>query len=185
MARQEQQLATHPMRTVRVEKLTLNIGAGKDAQLLNKGVKLLEAITGIPPVKTVTQKRIPGWGLRPGLPIGCKITLRREAAEQLIPRLLASREHLLSERNYDVNGNVSFGIPEYIDIEGAKYDPEIGIIGLQACITLTRAGYRVKRRRLRPTSLGKRHVITKAEAMEFMRDRFNVKVGEHDAKKER
>lgn len=120
MARQEQQLATHPMRTVRVEKLTLNIGAGKDAQLLNKGVKLLEAITGIPPVKTVTQKRIPGWGLRPGLPIGCKITLRREAAEQLIPRLLASREHLLSERNYDVNGNVSFGIPEYIDIEGAS-----------------------------------------------------------------
>jgi large subunit ribosomal protein L5 len=178
-------MATHPMKQVRVEKLTLNIGAGKDAQLLNKGVKLLEAITGIPPVKTITQKRIPGWGLRPGLPIGCKVTLRGEEAEKLIPRVLASKEHLLAERNYDNNGNVSFGIPEYIDIEGAKYDPEIGIIGLQACITLTRAGYRVKRRRLRQATVGKNQVITKAEAMAFMNDRFNVKVGEHSSNKER
>ena len=185
MHQSTQQLTAQPMREVRVEKLTRNIGAGKDAQLLNKGVKLLEAITGIPPVKTVTNKRIPGWGLRPGLPIGCKVTLRGEAAQKLIPRVLAAKEHHLAERNYDNQGNVSFGIPEYIDIEGAKYDPEIGIIGLQACITLTRAGYRVKRRRLRPAPLGKRHVITKEEAMAFMGERYNVKVGELESRKER
>ena len=92
---------------------------------------------------------------------------------------------MLGERNYDNRGNVSFGIPEYIDIEGAKYDPEIGIIGLQACITLTRAGYRVKRRRLRPASVGRRQVITKDEAMAFMQERFSVKVGEHASGKER
>nr|AJS12359.1 50S ribosomal protein L5P [uncultured archaeon] len=185
MTQATQQLATHPMRRVRVEKLTLNIGAGKDAQLLNKGVKLLEAIAGVPPVKTVTSKRIPGWGLRPGLPIGCKITLRGAGAEGMIPRLLAAKDQMLGERNYDNRGNVSFGIPEYIDIEGAKYDPEIGIIGLQACITLTRAGYRVKRRRLRPASVGRRQVITKDEAMAFMQERFSVKVGEHASGKER
>ena len=180
-----QQQATHPMRQVRVEKLTLNIGAGKDAQLLAKGVKLLEALTGIPPIKTITQKRIPGWGLRPGLPIGCKITMRGEAAEKMIPRLLAAKEHMLGERNYDNCGNISFGIPEYIDIEGAKYEPEIGIIGLQACFTLTRPGYRVKRRRLRQAPVGKRQVITKAEAMAFMHERFKVTVGEHSSGKER
>ena len=58
------------MREIRIEKITLNIGAGKDVGKLEKGVKLLKNITGINPVKTVTQKRIPTWGLRPGLPIG-------------------------------------------------------------------------------------------------------------------
>jgi large subunit ribosomal protein L5 len=176
----QQHATVNPMKQIRVEKVTLNIGAGKDTQLLNKGVKLLESLTGIPPVKTVTQKRIPGWGLRPGLPIGAKITIRGEEAEKFIPRLLAAKELKLAQRNYDNAGNISFGIPEYIDIEGAKYDPEIGIIGLQACITLTRPGYRVKRRRIRPASINKHHVIAKQEAMAFMHERFKVVEGEHE-----
>ncbi len=162
------------MKSIRIDKLTLNIGAGKDAQLLEKGVKLLEQISGVPPVKTITSKRIPAWGLRPGLPIGCKVTLRGEEAEKLIPRLLAAKDNKLQARNYDRAGNISFGIPEYIDIEGAKYVPEIGIIGLQACITLTRPGYRVKSRRVRPARLGKGHIITMEEASGFMRERFKT-----------
>lgn len=175
MAQATETVAVHPMKRIRIDKVTLNIGAGKDSQLLGKGVKLLEALTGIPPVKTITNKRIPGWGLRPGLPIGCKVTLRGEEAEKIIPRLLASKENRLGMRNYDNAGNVSFGIPEYIDIEGSKYDPEIGIIGLQACITLVRPGYRVKRRRMRPAALSKEHIITKEDAIRFMQERFNTK----------
>lgn len=171
------------MKQIRVEKVTLNIGAGKDTQLLNKGVKLLQDLTGIPPVKTVTNKRIPAWGLRPGLPIGAKITLRGKDAEDFIPRLLAAKEFKLAQRNYDDAGNISFGVPEYIDIEGAKYNPEIGIIGLQACITLTRPGYRVKKRRMRPAPLAKQHVITKDEAMAFMAERFKVVEGEYEHKR--
>jgi large subunit ribosomal protein L5 len=171
---QHAELTINPMRRVRVEKVTLNIGAGKDAQLLEKGVKLITQIAGIKPVKTVTQKRIPNWGLRPGLPIGCKITLRGEAAQKIIPRLLAAKDNKLSARNYDNTGNISFGIPEYIDIEGAKYDPEIGIIGLQACITLARPGYRVKARRIRPASLGKEHILTQGESIQFMKEQFNT-----------
>jgi large subunit ribosomal protein L5 len=175
---QHQETVMQPMRTIRVEKLTLNIGAGKDTQLLAKGVKLLQDLTGIPPVKTVTQKRIPAWGLRPGLPIGVKITLRGKQAHEMIPRLLAAKEHRLQECNYDGSGNISFGIPEYIDIKGAKYNPEIGIIGLQACITLERPGYRVKRRRQRPAPLAARHVITKQEAMRYMQDAFGARLAE-------
>jgi large subunit ribosomal protein L5 len=170
------------MKRVYVEKVTLNIGAGKDTQLLNKGVKLLEELTGIPPVKTVTNKRIPAWGLRPGLPIGCKITLRGKQAEEMIPRLLAAKSNKLAERNYDNSGNISFGIPECIDIEGSKYNPEIGIIGLQACITLRRPGYRVKSRRIRPARIAKHHIITKEEATQFMNERFGTKFGEEDEK---
>ena len=106
--------------------------------------------------------------------------MRGKKAEEFIPRLLAAKEFMLAERNYDEVGNISFGIPECIDIEGAKYNPEIGIIGLQACITLTRPGYRVKKRRMRPATLAKQHVIKKEEAMTFMGERFNVKVGEYE-----
>ncbi len=168
----------NPMRRIRIEKLTLNIGAGKDQAILAKGEKLFEQLTGIKPVKTKTQKRIPTWGLRPGLPIGLKLTLRGPQAERLIPRLLSAKSFTLKDGNIDEAGNVSFGLPEYIDIEGAKYDPEIGIIGLQTCITLERAGYRVKRRRVRPAKPGEHHRIHRDEAKAFMAERFKVRFEE-------
>jgi len=182
MKQQTQTVTANPMKRIFVEKVTLNIGAGKDTQLLAKGVKLLHELTGVPPVKTVTQKRIPAWGLRPGLPIGCKITLRGKQADELIPRLLVAKNGKLADRNYDNNGNISFGIPEYIDIDGAKYNPEIGIIGLQACITLRRPGYRVKSRRMRPATIARHHVINKDEAVAFMSERFKIALGEEEEK---
>ena len=106
----------------------------------------------------------------------CKITLRGKAAQELIPRLLSAKDNVLKACNFDGAGNISFGIPEYIDIEGAKYDPEIGIIGLQACITLSRPGYRVKKRRLRQASISKKHVITSEESITFMKDQFKTKL---------
>ena len=74
----------NPMQVPRIEKITLNVGAGKDQARLEKGVALLKMITGIDPVKTVTAKRIPGWGLRPGLPIGCKLTLRKQKTGEIL-----------------------------------------------------------------------------------------------------
>ncbi|MFH1133157.1 MAG: 50S ribosomal protein L5 [Nanoarchaeota archaeon] len=165
------------MRTLRIEKITLNIGTGKEVTKLDKALKLLEMITGAKPVKTVTKMRIPNWGLRPGLPIGCKVTVRR-GADELLRRLLEAINHRLAEKQFDEQGNVSFGIPEYLEIIGMKYVPEIGIMGLQACVTLERPGYRVKRRRVLACQPGKHHQITKAEAIAFMQSSFNVKMGE-------
>lgn len=165
----------NPMRKIRIDKVTLNIGAGKDTKLLEKGMKLIKSIAGTTPVKTITQKRIPGWGLRPGLPIGCKLTIRGAEAEKLIARLLVAKDNKLSPKNFDDAGNISFGIPEYIDIEGAQYDPEIGIIGLQACITLSRPGYRIRFRSIRPQKLKKQR-IQKDEAVSFMQERFKTNI---------
>jgi large subunit ribosomal protein L5 len=165
----------NPMKKIRVEKVTLNIGAGKDQKLLEKGMRLIKNITGSNPIKTITQKRIPGWGLRPGLPIGCKLTLRGVDAEKLIKRLLVAKDNRLSPKNFDNAGNISFGIPEYIDIEGAEYDPDIGIIGLQACITLARPGYRIRVRSIRPQKLRKQRIV-KDEAVVFMQERFKTNV---------
>jgi len=168
------------MQELRIEKVTINIGAGKDQKKLEKGMTLIKSITGINPVKTITNKRIMGWGLRPGLPIGCKITMRKKQAMEIIPRLLHAKDNVLEERQFDENGNLAFGIPEYIDIEGTKYDPKIGVMGLEVCITFYKAGYRVKNRRIYTSKVGKKHKATKEESMEFMKKKFNVKIGDEE-----
>ncbi|HIG98066.1 TPA: 50S ribosomal protein L5 [Candidatus Woesearchaeota archaeon] len=164
------------MRQLRVAKITLNIGAGKSTEKLEKGLKLLKAITGITPVKTFTNKRIPTWGLRPGLPIGCKLTLRKAGSIELLKRLIQARDNRLIESQFDGEGNVAFGIPEYIDIPGANYDPLIGIMGMEVCVTLERPGYRVKRRKIMKKRIPGKHRISKQEAIDFMREKFGVMV---------
>nr|AJS12289.1 50S ribosomal protein L5P [uncultured archaeon] len=165
------------MREIKIEKLTLNIGAGKDQTKLEKGMLLLKNLTDITPVKTVTSKRIPNWGLRPGLPIGCKITLRKEKAKELLIKLLDAKDNKLKETQFDNEGNVAFGIHEYIDIPQVKYDPKIGIMGLEVCITLERAGFRIKRRKLMKRKIPTRHKIKKEEAIDFMKKKFNINIG--------
>ena len=83
-------------RNIKIEKITLNIGAGKEQGVLEKGMKLLEYITGILPVKTITQKRIPTWDIRPGLQIGCKVTVRGKKGEELLKRILTAHKEKLS-----------------------------------------------------------------------------------------
>jgi len=165
------------MRDIKIEKVTLNIGAGKDQAKLEKGVILLGYISGRKPIKTATKKRIQEWGLRPGLPIGCKVTLRKKSADELLARLLDARDNKLSDSQFDENGNISFGIHEYIDIPGLKYDPQIGIMGIEVCVTLERPGFRIKRRNLMQRKIPKRHRIGKQESMEYMKNKYNVKVG--------
>lgn len=160
--------ATNIMKEIRIEKITLNIGAGKNEEMLKKGLKLLQKITSTKPVETKTRKRIPGWGLRPGLAIGCKVTVRKDC-EQLLKRLAAAKDNILQQRNFDDQGNFSFGIPEYIDITGLEYDPELRIMGLEAAVTLERPGFRVRKRTLKTAPVGKNHQISKEEAMSFVK----------------
>jgi large subunit ribosomal protein L5 len=166
----------NPERQIKIEKITLNIGVGKSSDKLDKGLVLLEKVTQLKPVKTLSKKRIAGWGLRPGLPIGCKVTIRGEKTEQLLKQLLGATENKLKKSQFDNEGNVSFGIPEYIDIPGIEYDPAIGVIGLQACVTLGRPGFRIKIRRIQRAKVGAKHRIRREDAIEYFKQKFNVKV---------
>jgi large subunit ribosomal protein L5 len=166
------------MKNIRIEKLTINIGTGKDQKNLERGLKLIKHLTGKEGVKALTNKRIAAWGLRPGLPIGAKITLRGNEAEELAKRFLETKDNVLKESCFDNFGNVSFGIPEYIDIPGIEYNPDIGIMGFQVTITLYRPGYRIARRRLQSRKVPRAHRINKEEAIEFIKKKFNIKVGE-------
>ena len=158
---------SNPMRTIRVAKLTLNVGAGKDENLLKKGLKLLQKLTPIKPIKTLAKKRIPTWGLRPGLAIGGKVTVRK-GAEALLKRLLVAKENQLSLKSFDQKGNFSFGVPEYIDIEGMEYDPELKILGLEVAVTLERPGYSIKKRKQKASRIGKNHQLTRGDAISFV-----------------
>jgi len=164
------------MRNIRVGKVTLNIGAGTNTSKLEKGIKLINHIVGRKPVKTFTTKRIPTWGVRPGLPLGCKLTLRKKTAMEVLTRLLQAKENKLNPRQFDNLGNLAFGIHEYIDIPGAKYDPEVGIMGLEVCVTLERAGFRVKNRRVRKNPISKKHLITRDEAIDYLKKEFGIVV---------
>jgi large subunit ribosomal protein L5 len=165
-------------REIRVAKVTLNIGAGKSTERLEKGVKLFEMITKKKPVKTITQKRIAGWGLRPGLPIGCKITIRGEAADKILKQMLGAVDNKLKPKQFDDEGNISFGIKEYIDVPGLDYNPEIGVLGFQVCATLERHGFRIKRRLLMKRKVGKNHRITSQDSIEFMKKKFGAIIEE-------
>lgn len=168
------------MRGISVEKVTLNIGAGKDTTKLEKGIKLIHGITGRTPVKTFAKKRVQEWGLRPGLPIGCKLTLRNKEANEILKKLFEARDNTLQITNLDNEGNISFGIKEYIDIPGVNYDPDIGIMGLQVCITLKRKGFRIKHRSFKKKQIPKRHRVGREDAIEFMKKTFDLKIGEQE-----
>jgi len=170
------------MTQIRIEKVTLNIGAGKSVEKLEKGIKLIKMITGIDPVKTITKKRIPSWGLRPGLPVGCKLTLRKEKARQVLANLLKAKENILTEDNFDERGNMSFGLHEYIDIPGVKYSPEIGIMGLQVCVTFEKPGFRVKRKKTGSRKISSKHEMKREEAMAYLIKNFNIKMKEESEK---
>ncbi|MBW2968506.1 50S ribosomal protein L5 [Candidatus Woesearchaeota archaeon] len=171
----------NPMQKVRIEKLTLNIGCGKDTARLDKGIILIKTLTGIEPIKTVTSKRIPSWGLRPGLPIGVKLTLRKKPAKDILSKLLSAKDNALKISQFDSAGNISFGIQEYIDIPGIAYNPDIGIIGLEVCVTLEKPGFRIKRRRLKRKKIPRKHLVSKQEALDFMKNEFNIKIVEESA----
>lgn len=167
---------TNPMRNIVVEKVCLNIGVGEPGDKLEKAVTLLKRITEAKVVKTKAKKREPAFKLRPGLEIGAKVTIRDKKAIELLKRLLSAVDNTLKESQFDNEGNVSFGVKEYIYIPGIKYDPKMGIIGFDVNVSLKRPGYRIKRKTYRGKSIGKKHKITKEEAIEFIKSKFEVEI---------
>lgn len=166
----------NPMRSIRVEKVTVNMGMGGPGEEMEKAREIMQRITGAKPVATKAKSRLPTWNIRPGLEIGLKTTLRGKPAEEFLRKALAAKENTLNPKNFDRTGNFAFGIKEYIDIPGSKYDPKLGIRGLDVLVTLERPGFRVKKRKLKNAKVGARHRISKDEAVQFMESHFGLKV---------
>ena len=166
------------MRDLHVEKVVVNIGVGEAGERLVKAEKVLEMVTGQKPVETISKTVNRDLGIRQGMPLGCKVTLRGQVAEDFVKKALVIREMRVPEYSFDKEGNMSFGISDYTDFEGMKYDPEIGIFGMDISVVLRRPGNRVTQRALLRRRVPKSHRVCRDEAIQFMKDKFEVEVVE-------
>jgi len=166
----------NPMEEVKIAKATVNIGVGEGGESLARAEKLLESMTSQQPVRTYSKVTNPEFGIRKGQPIACKVTLRGEKADKAIKMILDGIENRLKSRQFDAQGNVSFGINEHIDIPGMRYDPDIGIFGMNISITFEKPGYRIKRRKIMRKKIPAKHTVTPEETMEYMNENFQVKI---------
>ncbi len=162
------------MKDIRIEKVTFNIGTGEAGNKLEKAMKLLQSLTDQKPVSTVTKKRIPTWGIRPGMTIGTKVTVRKNQ-DTVVDRMLKAVGNKLSLKKIG-DGTISFGIPEHILIPGTKYDMDIGILGLGVMITLERRGFRINRRTIKKTKIPRKHLISKEDTITFLKTKFNTNI---------
>ena len=162
------------MRDISIEKIVLNIGCGTKQNIEN-AKSILERISERTAVITKGKKRSL-FGVPKGKPIGTKVTIRGNTNE-VFSRLLKAVENTLASHNFDVTGNLSFGVKEYIDVPDMQYDPKVGIIGFDVCVRLVRPGYRISKKRM-GSSLGKKHRITKNDAIKYIQEKFGVKMEE-------
>jgi len=171
-----QQTENNPMLTPRIEKVVVNLNVGKSGEALEKAFKVLYEITGQKPVKKNAKESIRDFGIRKGEPIACVVTLRRQAAIDFLKKILPVVENKISKRSFDDRGNFAFGLKEHIEIPGVKYDPDVGIFGMDVCVTINRPGDRVHDRRKKKTSIGKKHVLNTDESIAFVKQLFTVEI---------
>lgn len=164
------------MRDVRIGKVVVNVGVGGGGERLAKAQRVLQMVTGQKPVPTRAHNPVRDWQVRRNMPIGAKVTLRGERAKSFLQRALAVRNNRLPAYVFDPHGNFSFGVADYTDFEGMKYDPEIGVFGMDVTVSLTRPGYRVGNRRALPARLPRRHRVTRGETITFVRQTFGLEV---------
>lgn len=169
-------MTENKMREILIEKVTVNIGVGAPGDKLDQAKSLLERLTNGTPVETHARRRDPVFKLRKGLPIGAKVTLRGPSAKTFLDKALNAKRRQLKSSNFDKQGNFAFGIHEYIDFPGAKYDPGIPMFGFDICVSLTRKGGRVAIRKLRSAKIGKHHRVTTDEAIDFAKSALSVKL---------
>ena len=137
---------TNPMAVPRIRKITLNMGVGAaltDRKILEHAVSDMSRIAGQKPVVCNARKSVATFKVRAGVPIGCKVTLRRERMYEFLDRLISVaipriRDFRgLSGRSFDGRGNFSMGVSEQIIFPEIDYDQIDTIRGLDITITTT------------------------------------------------
>jgi large subunit ribosomal protein L5 len=166
----------HPMLRPRIDKVVVNLNVGKSGEPLEKANTVLKEITGQTPVKRKAKKTIRDFGIREGESIAVVVTLRKQKAVEFLKKILPVVDNKVSKKSFDVRGNFAFGLKEHIEIPGVKYDPEIGIFGMDVCVSVNRPGQRVKIRRKQKQSIGPKHLLTPEESIVFIKQTLGVEI---------
>jgi large subunit ribosomal protein L5 len=163
------------MKNIAISKVVINIGVGRSGEPVEKAKRALNVLTGQRPKVCGAKNTVRDFGIHKGEPIGAMVTLRRDKAVEFMKRVIAAKGNIIKASSFDDFGNLSIGIHEHIDIPGTRYDPEIGIFGMDVCMALSRPGYRISRRRNK-SSIGKNHRIKREDAIGFLKQSFGVEI---------
>ena len=137
---------TNPMQVPRLDKIVINMGVGEavaDSKKIDAAVGELTLIAGQKPIVIKARKSISTFKLREGMPIGCKVTLRRERMYEFLDRLVNTalpqvRDFRgLSPKSFDGRGNFALGIKEQIVFREIEYDTVDEIRGMDIVIVTT------------------------------------------------
>ncbi|MDD1754996.1 MAG: 50S ribosomal protein L5 [Methanothrix sp.] len=160
----------------RIDKVVVHVGVGESGQRLVNAETILKTITHQSPVRSIAKKTLPNFGIKKNEPIGAKLTLRGKAAEEFLAVALKAAGNSLRKSQFDNQGNFSFGIEEHTDFPGMRYDPEIGIFGMDVTVAMKRAGYRIARRRVCQKKIPSRQRLGKDDTLDFVQKKFGVVV---------
>ena len=149
-----------------------DISVGESGDRLTRASKVLEQLTGQTPVTSKARYTVRTFGIRRNEKIAVHVTIRGPKAEEILERGLKVKEYELRRKNFSETGNFGFGIQEHIDL-GARYDPGIGIFGMDFYVVMGRPGARVARRRAKKTRIGFQHRIKKDDTMAWFKQRFD------------
>jgi large subunit ribosomal protein L5 len=164
----------HEMREPRIEKVVVHMGVGEGGRSLADGEEILEELTHQQAVRTQATATEPEWDIREGEPIGAKVTLRGDDAEDFLERALPVAD--VSATQFDETGNFSFGVDEHTDFPSQEYDPNVGIYGLDVTVNLVRPGYRVSKRDKATRSIPSKHRLTPEDAIAYIESAMEVEI---------